>query len=165
MTREFLKKYLSFVKSHKNPELDEECIEYASQLYSFIRGKAVDPTTDQNKVSTPVTVRSLETIIRLATAHAKLRMSKSIETKDIDVATNLIHLSIFGKSLTEEEDDMKKKRVPDQEMADEAVDLNQPAQQQHNAEFQRSARNRRAMNRTGGQDKSNTSAASGPGTE
>jgi DNA replication licensing factor MCM3 len=131
VTREFLKKYLSFVKSAKNPELDESCIEYASQLYSFIRGKAVDPTTDQNKVSTPVTVRSLETIIRLATAHAKLRMSKVIETKDIDIAVDLIHLSIFGTSLTDvEEEPKKKKKVDDAEMvADEAVDLNEPKQQ------------------------------------
>lgn len=117
------------MKSHKNPELDESCIEYASQLYSFIRGKAVDPTTDQNKVSTPVTVRSLETIIRLATAHAKLRMSKSIETKDIDIAVDLIHLSIFGQGLNDEEDDKKKKRAKDEEMADEAVDLNQVQEQ------------------------------------
>lgn len=113
VTREFLKKYISFVKSHKQPELDESCIEYASQLYSFIRGKAVDPTTDQNKVSTPVTVRSLETIIRLATAHAKLRMSKIVETKDIDIAVDLIHLSIFGQSLTEDEEEPKKKRTND----------------------------------------------------
>ena len=69
----------------------------------------MDPTTDQNKVSTPVTVRSLETIIRLATAHAKLRMSKVIETKDIDIAVDLIHLSIFGTSLTDVEEEPKKK--------------------------------------------------------
>ena len=36
VTREFLKKYLSFVKSQKQPELDKDCIEYASLVYAVI---------------------------------------------------------------------------------------------------------------------------------
>ena len=43
-----------------------------------------------------MTVRSLETIIRLATAYSKLRMSKTVTPADIDIAVNLIHISIFG---------------------------------------------------------------------
>jgi len=100
VTREFLKKFLSFVKSQKNPELDESCIEYASSLYSVIRQKAAN-MPDQGKIACPVTVRTLETVIRLATAHSKLRMSKIIETTDIDIAVNLVHLSIFGEDLEE----------------------------------------------------------------
>lgn len=30
VTREFLKKYLSFVKSQKPPELEQDCIQYAA---------------------------------------------------------------------------------------------------------------------------------------
>ena len=37
VTREFLKKYISYVKSQKQPNVEEECIEYASQLYAAIR--------------------------------------------------------------------------------------------------------------------------------
>jgi len=44
-------------------------------------------------------------MIRLATAHSKLRLSKVVETKDIDIAVNLIHLSIFGQSTDEDEED------------------------------------------------------------
>ena len=74
VTREFLKRYISYVKSVKDPELNSDCIEYAANLYSAIRQKAA--YADQNKIACPVTVRTLETMIRLATAHAKLRLAK-----------------------------------------------------------------------------------------
>jgi len=108
VTREFLKKYISFVKSQKPADIDGDCIEYAAQLYSVIRQKAA--YYDQNKIACPVTVRTLETMIRLATAHAKLRLSKTVATTDIDVAVNMVHLSIFGETMDgdeAEEDDAK----------------------------------------------------------
>lgn len=101
-TREFLKKFLSYVKSVNNPELNGECTDYAAQLYSVIRQKAA--YSDQNKISCPVTVRTLETMIRLATAHAKLRLAKTVTTSDIDIAVKLIHLSIFNENMDEEDE-------------------------------------------------------------
>ena len=120
VTRDFLKKYLSFAKSQKAPELDGECTEYAAQLYSVIRQKAA--YSDQSKISCPVTVRTLETMIRLATAHSKLRLGKVITTNDIDIAVNLIHLSIFGEVMDEADEDQPAKKAPaaakpDQHMA------------------------------------------------
>jgi DNA replication licensing factor MCM3 len=93
VTREFLKKYISFAKAQKHPDLHQDCIEYAAQYYSALRTKALN--YDQNKVSVPITVRTLETMIRLATAHAKLRLSKTVEPSDIDVAVQLLNGSIF----------------------------------------------------------------------
>lgn len=60
---------------------------------------------DQDKVATPVTVRTLETIIRLATAHAKLRQSRSVVVEDIDEALKMVTESIFGEKKTEEVQD------------------------------------------------------------
>lgn len=54
-------------------------------------------------MSQPVTVRSLETVIRLATAHAKLRLSRSVTTDDIDEAMKMVKRSIFSEKDPEEE--------------------------------------------------------------
>jgi len=48
-------------------------------------------------------VRTLETLIRLATAHSKIRMSRNVTTSDIDVAFKLIYLSLFGKEILDDE--------------------------------------------------------------
>jgi DNA replication licensing factor MCM3 len=76
-------------------------------------------------------------MIRLATAHAKLRLSKSVATTDIDIAVSLVHLSIFGESMADdaiEDDTMRieekpkvsakntKKRVA-KPVADDDIDL------------------------------------------
>ena len=97
VTRDFLKKYISFVKSQKSPELHMDTQAYAGGLYAALRKKAAE--FDQNKVSVPVTVRTLETMIRLATAHAKLRLSKVIETSDFDIAVQLLRMSIFQEEI------------------------------------------------------------------
>ena len=97
MTREFLKKYISFAKSQKMPELQQECIEYAAVFYATLRTKAQN--YDPAKVSVPITVRTLETMIRLSTAHAKLRLSKVVETSDVDVAVELLNNSIFQEEV------------------------------------------------------------------
>ena len=109
VTREFLKKYISFAKAQKPPELNQGCIEYAAMFYTALRTKALN--YDQNKVSVPITVRTLETMIRLSTAHAKLRLSKHVEETDIDIACQLLNNSIFQETIhpvkeeVEEEDD------------------------------------------------------------
>jgi DNA replication licensing factor MCM3 len=84
LTRDFLKKYISFAKAQKAPEIQQNCVEWAAQYYSALRTKALN--FDQSKVSVPITVRTLETMIRLATAHAKLRLSKTVESTDIEIA-------------------------------------------------------------------------------
>jgi DNA replication licensing factor MCM3 len=107
VTRDFLKRYISFVKGQKHPELNAECTEYAAALYSAIRQKAA--YGNQNDISCPVTVRTLETMIRLATAHAKLRIAKTVTTPDLDIACKLIYMSLFQEDMDADEEEQPKK--------------------------------------------------------
>lgn len=103
LTVEFMKKYISVVKCIK-PKLSEQACELISNEYSRLRSQ--DSTESDVARTQPVTARTLETLIRLATAHAKARMAKTIAPQDAKAAIELVQYAYFKKVLEKE----KKKR-------------------------------------------------------
>merc|ERR1711977_50489 len=69
----FVKKYIQYAKSRIKPVLTAEASERISEIYVSLRND--DMQGNQRKTS-PMTVRTLETIIRLSTAHAKSLFSR-----------------------------------------------------------------------------------------
>ena len=49
--------------------------------------------------TSPLTARTLETLIRLATAHAKARLSNKVERKDAQVAEAILRFALFKEVL------------------------------------------------------------------
>lgn len=62
-----------------------------------------------------MTARSLETLIRLSTAHAKARMSNTVNLRDAEAAIDLVQFAYFKKVMEKE----KKKRRHEEDSSDE----------------------------------------------
>ncbi|XP_050537299.1 DNA replication licensing factor MCM3 [Daktulosphaira vitifoliae] len=96
LSSQFMKKYIHIAKCVK-PVLTEEASDVISEEYSRLRSQeAVESDTARTQ---PVTVRTLETLIRLATAHAKARLSKNVEQQDAQAAIELVQFAYFKKVL------------------------------------------------------------------
>ena len=117
LTKEFLRKYIYYAKSKINPTLTRESTECISKSWSNLRERSI---SDEYKGKTiPVTVRTLESLIRLATAFAKARLSQKVEKQDALNAVELLTNSFFpeneGKILEQEEDENQMDLVEEEE--------------------------------------------------
>ncbi|KAK2863832.1 hypothetical protein Q7C36_002986 [Tachysurus vachellii] len=128
LSKEFMRKYIHVAKVI-NPVLTQEASNHIAEEYTRLRNQE-QMGSDIARTS-PVTVRTLETLIRLATAHAKARMSKSVELVDTEVAVELVQFAYFKKVLEKE----KKRRHgerdadSDDEEEEEEEDQGTPKQQ------------------------------------
>ena len=137
LTKEFLRKYIYYAKSKINPSLTREATDYISKSWTNIREKSVSEEWKGKTI--PVTVRTLESLIRLATAYAKARLSQKVEKQDALNAVELLTNSFFAENegklleqeeeenqmdlVEEEEDDKKKKKNNKKEKREEILQL------------------------------------------
>ena len=63
----------------------------------YARLRSVADVSEGSAKTIPITARTLETLIRLSTAHAKCRLSKKVEAQDAEVAIELIQFAYFAK--------------------------------------------------------------------
>lgn len=95
VSKGFLRKYIAYAKKRALPKLTNDAVEYVSSCWSKLR-----PNEDTEK-SLPITVRTLETLIRLATAHAKCRLGKEVLVEDCEVAEKLLKFAVCRKEIEE----------------------------------------------------------------
>lgn len=96
-TIDFLKKYIHIAKLVK-PVLTHEAALMIGEHYSHLR--IIDKDMSDLVKTHPITARTLETLIRLSTAHAKARLSTKVESEDAAAAINLVQLSSYEKVLS-----------------------------------------------------------------
>ncbi|SGZ39065.1 related to DNA replication licensing factor MCM3 [Hanseniaspora guilliermondii] len=96
---QFLKKYIQYAKEYFEPQLTDSATSVIVKTYTELRG-----TKD---VRAAVTARTLETLIRLSTAHAKLRLSHMVEEEDANVARDLLRFTLLKEHSAEPTETLK----------------------------------------------------------
>lgn len=96
ISRDLLRKFLHFAKSRPAPDLSVEASSYLAGLWTRLR--TAEKESGQKAVM-PITVRSLETLIRLATACAKVKLSPVVDLSHCQQAEGLYRIA-----LSQEED-------------------------------------------------------------
>lgn len=97
ISMKFMRKYIHVAHDLK-PALTREAADFIADEYSKLRNQ--DNLQAEGVARTqPVTPRSLETMIRLSTAHAKARLSKTVDLEDAQAAVDLIQFAFFKKVL------------------------------------------------------------------
>ncbi|KAM5587716.1 DNA replication licensing factor MCM3 [Rosa sericea] len=101
LTIKFLKKYIHYAKHRIQPDLTDEASEQIATAYAELRDASSNAKTGG---TLPITARTLETIIRLSTAHAKLKLSRKVTKSDVDAALKVLNFAIYHKELTDMEE-------------------------------------------------------------
>ncbi|KAL1957457.1 hypothetical protein VTO42DRAFT_6025 [Malbranchea cinnamomea] len=100
----FIKKYIQYAKSRIKPVLTKGAADHIVTTYSALRN---DELTGNQRRTSPTTARTLETLIRLSTAHAKARLSNRVEEKDARAAESILRFALFKEVV---EDERRKRR-------------------------------------------------------
>ncbi|PHH75749.1 hypothetical protein CDD83_4367 [Cordyceps sp. RAO-2017] len=102
----FMKKYIQYAKTRIKPALTQIASDRIAEIYVGLRN---DDMEGNQRRTSPLTVRTLETIIRLATAHARARLSSKVEEQDAVAAETILRYALFKE--VEERSRKKRRRM------------------------------------------------------
>ena len=86
---DFIQKFIHYAKNRVDPQLTDVAREHIANAYNEIRQR-------QQNSAMPVTARTLETIIRLSTGHAKARLSNKVEEEDVNEALDILRFALYS---------------------------------------------------------------------
>ncbi|KAG2368780.1 ATP dependent DNA helicase [Suillus spraguei] len=89
----FIKKYIQYSKSKPAPVLTKGAANHIVNVYANLRNE--DEGQTNRKKTAPLTARTLETLIRLSTAHAKARLSVKVESEDARAAEEIMRYALY----------------------------------------------------------------------
>ncbi|XP_045535196.1 DNA replication licensing factor Mcm3 [Papilio machaon] len=116
LSTRFMRKYIHIARLLR-PKLTQDACDVIADEYARLRNQDM-METDVARTQ-PVTARSLETLIRLATAHAKCRLSFQVAEEDARAAIELLHFAYFKKVLTKEKRRKRRASSEDEGVAPE----------------------------------------------
>ena len=115
---QFMKKYVHIAKCIK-PVLSEAACDMLADEYANLRSDDFEAGVARTQT---VTARALETLIRLATAHAKARLSKVVEEEDAELAIELVQYAYFKKVLDKKGRGKRSQDDSDSDDGDDDID-------------------------------------------
>ncbi|KAK4347349.1 hypothetical protein RND71_033688 [Anisodus tanguticus] len=129
LTIQFLKTYIHYAKNRIHPELTDEASDNIATAYAELRRVPVQMQRLTGGGTLPITARTLEIIIPLSTAHAKLKLRRQVKNlfdyksyierlkfsiydysglevlkSDVEAALQVLHFAIYHQELTEMEE-------------------------------------------------------------
>jgi DNA replication licensing factor MCM3 len=119
LTLAFLRKFVAYVREAR-PALSEAAKNEIVQAWAELR-------TVEGRKALPLTPRAFETLIRLATAHAKIRMAQEVGEEDARVAIGLLRYAIFGEAAAPERRRVGRRRPEVESDASEGERREDPA--------------------------------------
>jgi replicative DNA helicase Mcm len=99
--KELFRKYVAYAKQRIIPILTDEAVHEIKSFYVNLRN---NPITSDSLAGRPIPIsaRQLEALVRLAEAHAKLRLSKTVNKEDARIAIRLIKYYLMQVGYDEE---------------------------------------------------------------
>jgi DNA replication licensing factor MCM4 len=89
---EFLTLYISYARSNIQPVISDEAAQELTDSYVAMRALGQDVRAAEKRIT--ATTRQLESMIRLAEAHAKMRLSEVVTRDDVQEAYRLIQSAL-----------------------------------------------------------------------
>jgi replicative DNA helicase Mcm len=83
--RDLFRKYVAYAKQKVEPRLTDDAVEEIKNFYVKLRNMQASGDTN----SIPISARQLQGLVRLSEAHAKTRLSPTVEREDAQVALRL----------------------------------------------------------------------------
>ncbi|PVG01629.1 putative replication licensing factor MCM4 [Serendipita vermifera] len=92
-----LSAYITYARSKVQPIISEEAANEMVAAYTALRKVGEDPRASEKTIT--ATTRQLESLIRLSEAHAKMRLSNSVDSQDVKEANRLMRDAIHTSAM------------------------------------------------------------------
>lgn len=103
---EFMRKFIAYAKNLPAPRLSESAVDAIADVYTLMRKQSQEGS---GQFAVAVTPRTLEALIRLSTAHAKLYLRDTVEPGDVQAVHEILlacrgSLTAEGNPILEDEE-------------------------------------------------------------
>jgi replicative DNA helicase Mcm len=98
--KDLFRKYIAYARQRIIPKLTDEAVKEMKEFYVNLRNR---PMVDGQEMRTiPISARQLNSLVRMAEAAAKIRMSETVDKKDAEVAIKLMKYYLEQAGMDEE---------------------------------------------------------------